>query len=701
MGLLLLLTFTLLSSWRPVGAQSPFTIRNVNLVIEPGNDVMRDTNVTLRCQAVVSTSDKQLLSRAYRLYKDNILVYTDTTNSSEDLVYQLPLARVSNTGKYECQIVIEGKSMSSEPKKLTVTGLSTPELHLSKRVLNEGEEVIAKCTAPGEMGPIIFYFYADFSEIKEERVNKNHVEVALRFNGAGIRKINCSYVALIMPNSVRSEQSNIVSISVKELPLNPVLEISPHQRVYEGDPLNITCTIGDFHSYSEKVHVYLSQGKHLLSFGTNKVNYSKLAVANEPGEFECRLEMGKVAKVATATVSVTELFSVPTLTVSPKDVFQEDEIKLICRSEVYAPERLRREELVYTIDPLRSHLVSGRGAGIFSGKTLPYEFNYTCSAKAKEIVKHSKTLRVSPKVPVSQPKISVVGRAVLGRPFQILCQSDKGSLPINYTLWRRNDLLKMAIVKQLPQKALFNVTIQRPDEISQYMCDAQNKQDRVVELSKRLNASVTVPVSDTLLTVLPDLRNIAEGDRLYLICSINGTPPVTFKWYRSGRAQPLSTTTSNKITLDYQVPEVSREHSGTYYCEAGNYANNVRSQLVTIDVSMAMWKKGLIVASCLLVVAVLVLLLVLHFRAKRGKREPAAELSVKPSSPKSDDSLTVSLTHDTEVYNAATENMHCRDLRNKAVLVVLAAKVNNFRYRGSVFMYAASILFRCPRQRMF
>ncbi|CDQ68893.1 unnamed protein product [Oncorhynchus mykiss] len=35
-----------------------------------------------------------------------------------------------------------------------------------------------------------------------------------------------------------------------------------------------------------------------------------------------------------------------------------------------------------------------------------------------------------------------------------------------------------------------------------------------------------------------------------------------------------------------------------------------------------------------------------------GKRENAAELSVKPSSPKSDDSLTVSLTHSTmEVYN--------------------------------------------------
>lgn len=82
----------------------------------------RDTNVTLRCQAIVSTSGQEPLSREYTIYKDSNTVYTKTSSTSEDLLYPLPEARVSNTGKYKCAVSIEGKQVTSEAKKLTVTG---------------------------------------------------------------------------------------------------------------------------------------------------------------------------------------------------------------------------------------------------------------------------------------------------------------------------------------------------------------------------------------------------------------------------------------------------------------------------------------------------------------------------------------------------------------------------------------------------
>ncbi|KAM3864681.1 platelet endothelial cell adhesion molecule [Diretmus argenteus] len=631
-----------------------FAIRSINMDIEPSTDVKRDTNVTVRCQAIVSSSGQQALSRAYTIFKDSIKVYTKTTSSSEDLLYQLPEARVSNTGKYKCKIDIEGKSMNSDTKKLTVTGLTTPVLHLSRGVLpplREGEEVTARCTAPGEMGSIIFYFYVDSKEILEERVNSNHVEVKLRFSNAGFQKVHCDYTVIITPDSIKSKESNSVSVVVKELSIAPVLEIIPEQNIYEGDNLSISCTIRNLQHNSDNIKLYLFQGTRLLP----KVNYSITALTKDSGEFECRLEIGNVVKVSTKTVSVTELFSEPTLTVSPAEVFQGDEMKLTCKSAYYASERIRKEEVTYTIDPLESQLITNREVGVFSGRTLQSDFNYTCTAQAKGIVKHSKPLTVRPKVSVSQPNISVVGRVILGRPFQIRCQSERGSLPINYTLLKKYDALNMTTIKPPSRLALFTVTIQQPAEIKEYMCEAQNNHHKEGLLSKRLNANVTVPLSEPTLTVLPDLADIAEGDHLYLICSIRGTPPVTFKWYRSGNTQPLFAITSFQASMDYQVERLRSEHSGTYYCEATNHANvMVTSQSVTIDVRMAMWKKGVIVASCLLVVAVLVLLFILRFRAKRGKREAAAELSVKPSSPKSDDSLTVNLTHDTEVYNAAT-----------------------------------------------
>lgn len=92
----------------------------------------------------------------------------------------------------------------------------------------------------------------------------------------------------------------------------------------------------------------------------------------------------------------TELFSVPTLTMSPAEVFQREYMTLTCRSESSASERLGREELTYTLDPPESQLIP-KGTGVFSGRAPQNDFNYTCVAQAKGIMKHSETLIVRPK----------------------------------------------------------------------------------------------------------------------------------------------------------------------------------------------------------------------------------------------------------------------------------------------------------------
>lgn len=101
-----------------------FTISSVTLTIEPRNEVPRNTNVTLRCQAKVLTKDNFPLTRKYIIYKEDRAVHTETTESSDDILYRLPEARVSNNGKYRCKLTIEGKNMSSQPIKLEVTGRS-------------------------------------------------------------------------------------------------------------------------------------------------------------------------------------------------------------------------------------------------------------------------------------------------------------------------------------------------------------------------------------------------------------------------------------------------------------------------------------------------------------------------------------------------------------------------------------------------
>jgi hypothetical protein len=93
---------------------------SVTLTLEPSNAVSQGTNVTVRCQALVSSSG--FLNRKYTIYKDNTVVYTESITTAEDLIYSLRMARVANTGKYKCKVNIPGKELSSSSEKLTVTG---------------------------------------------------------------------------------------------------------------------------------------------------------------------------------------------------------------------------------------------------------------------------------------------------------------------------------------------------------------------------------------------------------------------------------------------------------------------------------------------------------------------------------------------------------------------------------------------------
>lgn len=99
-----------------------FTLKDITLTIEPGKDVTRGTNVSLRCKATISHSEPGELRREYTIYKDNNLIY-NKTSISEEIIYPLGQARVANSGKYRCEINIDDKPQRpSEAQKLTVSG---------------------------------------------------------------------------------------------------------------------------------------------------------------------------------------------------------------------------------------------------------------------------------------------------------------------------------------------------------------------------------------------------------------------------------------------------------------------------------------------------------------------------------------------------------------------------------------------------
>lgn len=92
----------------------------------------------------------------------------------------------------------------------------------------------------------------------------------------------------------------------------------------------------------------------------------------------------------------TELFSVPTLTVYPAEVFQKDNMTLTCKSRSHVPERLGKNEMIYSLGESEVP-PDHQGNGVFLIKTPLNESNYTCAVRAKGIVKSSEILTVHPK----------------------------------------------------------------------------------------------------------------------------------------------------------------------------------------------------------------------------------------------------------------------------------------------------------------
>lgn len=107
---------------------------------------------------------------------------------------------------------------------------------------------------------------------------------------------------------------------------------------------------------------------------------------------------------------------------------------------------------------------------------------------------------ISSPVPVSKPLLNVLGGTlVLGKPFQLLCHSDGGTLPISYTLYGPNRQPETRVVSEQGEQAIFNSSaIYNHLHINNFLCHAKNSQHRVVvtESGQLLRSTNVIGVLD-------------------------------------------------------------------------------------------------------------------------------------------------------------------------------------------------------------
>lgn len=93
--------------------------------------------------------------------------------------------------------------------------------------------------------------------------------------------------------------------------------------------------------------------------------------------------------------------------------------------------------------------------------------------------------------------LSVVGGTlVLEKPFQLMCHSEKGTLPIAYTLYAANRLVATRTVATPEERAVFNVSaIDASGRIKDFHCNASNSARRKGETGQVLGSTRIIGAS--------------------------------------------------------------------------------------------------------------------------------------------------------------------------------------------------------------
>ncbi|CAJ1076407.1 platelet endothelial cell adhesion molecule [Xyrichtys novacula] len=602
----------LLSLWQCARGQSSYTIDNVGLTIRPGSPVPSGTHVTLHCQVSISHYNVPNLTHTFLITHDDIMVHSSTT-TEESIVYELKPARAADSGSYECRVTVGEKSKVSFSQGLNVTGLQTPILHLNKTSPYENEEFTATCSAPEEKGPLIFRFYQRFRNGKSEKIKQpapswNSSETTLVLRMVGDSVLYCDYEINLVSGPRRSKPSNEIQVIVKGLFITPVVNVLPSSTIYEGDVLEVVCKVV---SDLKDIEVFLTRDRKILKQAAVSLSHRFRAQEGDTGELVCKAEWGNVQKETYQSITVKELFSKPTLSLEPMELFEGDRFKLTCSVSVYVPERLNNRSIKFSFYKDNDKLKDGETLTALASHQK--NGNYSCKAQAASIhshnfVKESQKLVIKAKVPVSKPMLRVVeGTLVLGKPFQIICHSDNGTLPIDYTL-------------------------SGPHRWSEHKVSCSSW---IRSAATTLNQHHRARVRSH-----PDYASqcwdVSEGQDLTLSCSVRrGSLPITFTWYHTKKDNPLDSQTFNKLEGSHRIIKVKGQDQGGYYCESTNSAEETKkSKIVMVGVKMAGWKKGLIAVFCLLLILASILVFLFRKRLLHFKRKRTAELSVKSAGTK-------------------------------------------------------------------
>ncbi|KAB0366378.1 hypothetical protein FD754_010534, partial [Muntiacus muntjak] len=377
--------------------------------------------------------------------------------------------------------------------------------------------------------------------------------------------------------------SNKIKIVVQELFPSPVLRASSTQPT-ERDVVTLTCEtqLSQQRPEGHLLFRFVKQSNNVGSDWKNSPEFQFSPIRKEnSGSYWCearRVNSLVQKRSQELQIQVRVPVSQPVLTLRPPGTWNlvTDKMSLQCEVQrgslpiwyQFFHEGVLLEEIESTSERKTFHRLS---------PTEKHSGNYYCTANNGLGPQWSKVM-----IPVSKPVLTFSSpgtRTSVGIKMILQCEAQRGSLPIWYQFFHEGVLLKKReAISWRTVSYSFSVT---RENSGNYYCTADNGFGP--QRSETMSLSVTVPVSQPVLSLSPPGTQILVGNEVRLQCEVQrGSLPI---WYQFFREDVLLTRTeaTSWRTVSYSF-SVTGENSGNYYCTADNGFGPQRSESISLSV---------------------------------------------------------------------------------------------------------------------
>ncbi|XP_063064868.1 B-cell receptor CD22 [Engraulis encrasicolus] len=468
--------------------------------------------------------------------------------------------RDSDTGAYKFRFETDksnGKWTSKSAFTLSVTALQV-------ETVTEGQSVTLTCrsSCPPNTNPTYIWYKNRQPVTIQPRSNTLTLSSVMRSTDSG------SYSCAVQGHE--NDQSPAKTLVVQYPPKKTSASISPAGDIVEGDSVTLTCSS----DANPPVHTYTwyktTQGENAIGSGQT-YNFNKIS-SEHTGQYYCT-GRNTIGFRKSLPLNVTVYYSPKNTLVSVKPTAittEGDSVTLTCISDANPP------VMTYTW-----YKVNKGGTPVGSGQTHTIvqittedTGQYYCRVNNSVGFNNSTMVSIdvfySPKNTLAS--ISPPGDIVEGDSVTLTCSSDANP-PVDTYTWYKTTKGG----NELGSGQTYNFNNISSEHTGQYYCRGTNR----IGYSDSLPLNLTVFYSPkrTSASIVPS-GNVKEGDSVTLTCSSDANPPVdTYTWYKTTSSESAVGSGQN-----YEIPNITTNDTGHYYCRAENTVGYSNSTLLYVNV---------------------------------------------------------------------------------------------------------------------